>query len=242
VVTGTEEGAALGAESVLLHGLRSILVAPLQVEDRLLGIVYLDSQVAKGIFTPADVGVVAALTNYLAISLEASQAQRLAAVDDLTGLASRRHFFVVGERMRDDAARTGRSLTGLMLDIDRFKLVNDGYGHPTGDDVIRAVAGRLAGELRGADVIGRYGGEEFAILLCDGDPAVAERLRQAIAASPVDSRSGPIATTISIGLAALGLGDDEVGALLARADQALYQAKHGGRNQVRAAADPAQSP
>jgi len=406
VVTGTEEGAALGAASVVLHGLRSILVAPLQLEGRLLGVVYLDSQVAKGIFTTDDVGILTALTNHIATSLETARAaqleisvqtaqrqrdladtlratlqsmsdtfdpneviwrlldsvkrvmscsgvwllsfdepagtftrieidpvtievirtfvpkddqataiitfakpmigsadliplalapeltdatswvcvpmriqsgqtgslvlasdqpqvdlgegievaaalaaqgmtaydkailfmqvQMLAVKDELTGIANRRRFFEVAARDLAAAARHDRPLTVLMVDIDHFKQVNDTYGHATGDDVIRIVATRLADQIRQTDVIGRYGGEEFALLLQDAGPGnlLPERLRMSICDEPIRTRSGELTVTVSIGLAFRTADDLDIESLLSRADGELYRAKEAGRNRV----------
>ncbi|GAB6903168.1 diguanylate cyclase [Kineosporia succinea] len=408
VVAGTEEGAALGAESVVLHGLRSILVAPMTLDGRLLGVVYLDSQVAKGIFTTGDTVILGALTSFVASSLETARAaqlaikaqtaersasvakalqqaqrrmaepveplgvlnqllhaagreggllaadtafvlrpgrsgvgnrtgviltpdgsqphitaftddggserlsaspvpfggtaadapgllldrfheltswlalplratdidlgvlvlaagegdlrestdlatalvaqamtaydraalfervQELAVVDELTQLANRRRFFEIATRDLEAAQRQDRPLVGMMLDIDHFKRVNDTHGHPTGDDVIAEVARRLAAEVRSTDVLGRYGGEEFAVLQQGDDPELelAERLRACVAETPVPTRTGPLDITISVGVARLERGDEDVAALLARADQGLYQAKQDGRNRV----------
>jgi diguanylate cyclase (GGDEF)-like protein len=160
--------------------------------------------------------------------------ERLATADELTGLANRRRFFELAERDLA-AARHDRPLAAVMLDIDHFKQVNDTYGHPTGDDVIREVAARVAAELRVGDTIGRYGGEEFALLIhTTADTDLPERLRTAVCSEPLPTRSGPLAATISIGLT-WHRSDDTITTLLARADQALYRAKHDGRNCVRTA-------
>ncbi|WP_285599988.1 diguanylate cyclase [Kineosporia sp. NBRC 101731] len=410
VLAGTEEGAALGAQSVVLHGLRSILVAPMMLDGRMRGVVYLDSQVAKGIFTHHDTVILGALTSFVASSLETARAaqlaikaqtaersaelakalqqaqermaepvepmgvlnqlllsagrgggvlgadtafvvrpgrsgvgnrtgivltpdvrlplmtaftddgsasaisgvltpvsgdasnapaplpdrlpglsswvalplratdvdlgllvlgaqdaesplsasvdlaaalvaqgmtaydraalfervQELAVVDELTQLANRRRFFEIAARDLEAAQRQDRPLIGMMMDIDHFKRVNDNHGHPTGDDVIAEVARRLAAQVRTTDVIGRYGGEEFAVLQQGDDPdlELAERLRLCICEKPVETRTGPLPITISIGVAHLRADDEDVASLLARADQGLYKAKEGGRNQV----------
>ena len=164
-----------------------------------------------------------------------ARVQELAIVDELTGIANRRRFFELAEREVAAARQQRRSTVALMLDIDHFKRVNDTHGHPTGDDVICEVARRLTGQMRGTDVLGRYGGEEFAIIVPDADLAVgrilAERMRRCIADEPVATRTGPLPVTASIGLAQADLGDD-VAAVLARADGALYRAKQAGRNRV----------
>ena len=441
VVTGAEEGAALGAQSVVLHGLRSIMVAPLLLDGRLLGVVYLDSRVAKGIFTADDVGVLTAITHHIAVALETARAsqlevavtaanrqrdlaetlrdalaeitgilepapeqvlrrvlavlfgvvggdrgwlvrpadplpkvwvstttatgrhratdqaedelpqvvadadarlarllqapnavvghadapqliteglpgtrcwlalpliargerfgvllfaattpdtydggiaeiasalvgqgmvayenarlfaqvRQLATIDGLTGVANRRHFFELAGRdlerlhrdFQSDAAGSGErrkrgsssSVAAMMIDIDRFKRVNDEYGHQVGDEVIQAVASRLRHVARAEDLLGRYGGEEFALLLratAVEATRVAERLRATVADSPVPTTAGPLWVTISLGVTYLrdtdlGPGpspESLVSGLLARADRCLYLAKHAGRNRV----------
>jgi eukaryotic-like serine/threonine-protein kinase len=395
VITGTEQGAALGARSVVAHNLRSIMVAPLQLDGRLLGVVYLDSRAAAGIFTAADAGILSALTTHIAAALQTARsaaleagvraarhrqdlaeslraalvemsatldpdavlahllaaairllpaqrallllrheggtlvvrdgaaaepwlmhpgagfetvlggphagppgsgeaswpglaeltlgsawltvpllardeplglllltgpapyqdaetalagtlaaqavaayenavlyarAQRMAVTDELTGIANRRHVL-------DRAQRQLRDVTCaavVMLDIDHFKRINDTYGHLTGDDVIREVAARLGAALRPGDDLGRYGGEEFAIVLAaPADPAAtAERLRAAVADTPIPTRSGPVPVTVSVG-AATATDHRQLDDLLTTADQALYRAKADGRNAVR---------
>ena len=413
VLTGTEEGAALGSESAVAHGLRSILVAPLQLEDRLLGVVYLDNRLAKGVFTTDDVEILAAITNHVAIALETArlahvelsvqaernqreiaemlrdsmhkvsqslepeevlrsilstarlvlgadggailllveqklrvacalgtpagakidgtaawldlgdepeiarvvtkeeiltsgdvvnpartpvadvighagswvavplvvrevpigalvlatrapgaygsgqaeiaaalagqgvvayenarlfaQVQTLAQIDELSGVATRRHFFELGSQAFANARRYDRPLSTIMLDIDYFKLVNDRHGHASGDDVIRAVASRIAASIRAGDVLGRLGGEEFALVLhenLDGAIGLAERLRTAVSDAAIGTSSGPVRVTISVGVATLHDDDASLSRLLQRTDLALYEAKRSGRNRV----------
>jgi diguanylate cyclase (GGDEF)-like protein len=164
-----------------------------------------------------------------------AQVQELATTDGLTGVFNRRHFTGVAARQLAVAARNHRPLAAMMVDIDHFKRINDTYGHATGDDVIRAVAGVLQGGIGEPDVLGRYGGEEFAIVMSEmhGNPVdVAERLRTGIEALALAGPAGPIRVTVSIGVAELK-PDDDLDGLLARADESLYRAKEGGRNQVR---------
>ncbi len=397
VVTGSEEGIALGAHSVQVHGLRSILVAPLEFDGHLRGVVYLDSRVAKGVFTGDDVDILKAITNHIAVSLETaraaqlevavqtarrqrdvaetlraamadqsssldpddvmrrlltslthtlggdaavlltrpagdglvvaaahgtaaavgtrlemppdlvdlagprvrttppafggllgapcswwampvggrgepfgillvgasregvmteaqaqiaaalagqgmtayenarlfSQVRRMATVDGLTGLSNRHHFFAEADRR----LRLGRHRTtaAVMVDIDHFKRINDTYGHPVGDEVIRVVAERLRDAVRDSDLLGRYGGEEFALVTSPiGESAVdlAERLRRVVSGVPVPTSAGPLTVTISVGLAHLDDGQPDLRHLLTRADGALYQAKQSGRDRV----------
>jgi diguanylate cyclase (GGDEF)-like protein len=163
--------------------------------------------------------------------------ERQARLDYLTGLANRRHFMEQAERELARTLRYRNPLTMLMLDIDHFKSVNDTYGHKIGDQVLQKLSAVCRESLREFDVIGRLGGEEFAVLLpmTDADRAweIAERLRQSLARSVVLLEQGlPLNFTVSIGVAQLADGDINVDTLLHQADQALYQAKHGGRNQV----------
>jgi diguanylate cyclase (GGDEF)-like protein len=411
VLTGTEQGAALGSDSAVVHGLRSILVAPLVMENRLLGIIYLDSRLAKGIFTHDDVEILTAITSHVAFALETariaemelsveserrqrevaellrdsmralgqnldprgvlrttlatvigalhadagavlladserlevvavegpglvmppegydlqrsdqpeiaealrsrmpisvgsvmsdrnsplvgllgrarsfvaaplvvreqaigavvvvsvrpgafgetptkivaalasqgvvayenaqlfSRVQMLAQIDELSGVSNRRHFFELAESAFTSAQQARSPLVAMMLDIDHFKEVNDRYGHASGDDVIRAVAQRIDGAIGSGDLVGRYGGEEFSLVVrgtLDSAAALAEQLRRVISESPVATPSGPIVVTASVGVADMRSDDMTLGRLLQRTDAALYTAKRAGRDRV----------
>jgi len=140
------------------------------------------------------------------------------------------------------AARYGRPLSFVLLDIDHFKTYNDTYGHPAGDDVIRRVAEVLKASVRASDMVARYGGEEFAAILPDTDAAgaldLAERLRQRVAESAWPLR----AVTVSVGVASRAAEIDDGAALVAAADNALYRSKREGRNRVRVAGTPSGEP
>jgi diguanylate cyclase len=159
----------------------------------------------------------------------------LSSTDGLTGLLNRMHWekAVAGEFER--CRRGGHQSAVMMIDIDHFKAINDGHGHPAGDEVIRNVARILRGTLRMYDVSARYGGEEFGVVLpgtdAEGSKVIAERIRHRVESSVLDARHG-IRATISIGIATFVPGDADHAAWIARADQALYQAKAGGRNRV----------
>ncbi|GIE31699.1 hypothetical protein Ait01nite_047440 [Actinoplanes italicus] len=393
VITGTEQGAALGSRSAVVHGLRSILIAPVQFKGRLVAVVYLDSRLARGIFTDDDVAVLTAVSSHVAVSLETARAaqlhsavqaarqqqalaemlraslaeltailepdrllrhlcgtlraqlggtaaclispsgdvlevtgpapaeavgtqapyfdvespeildpettagvrerllggapaalvvpltgrdgpvgvvliggaglddtsrqvaaalatqgmaayenarlfsrvQELATTDELTGQHNRRHFYAIAGALVQAAARNSRQLAAVMLDIDKFKGINDTYGHGVGDEVIRTVAARIRRCLRHSDVLGRYGGEEFAAVLPDHEghaAELAERIRLAVSADPIPTQAGPLPVTISVGLTSLTADDTTLDELLARADHALYRAKESGRNRV----------
>lgn len=159
----------------------------------------------------------------------------LAMTDSLTGIPNRRALMELAEHA---LARRGSSpITLMMIDVDHFKRINDTYGHPTGDAVLRQVTRLLAGRLRGGDVLGRYGGEEFCVLAPDTDTegarTLAESLREIIAFTTLSTESGAITVTVSVGVACCP--DDksrELKDLLAEADAALYAAKEAGRNRV----------
>ena len=168
---------------------------------------------------------------------DAAEAARHAAVcDHLTGIGNRRAFFDAAETELRRWRRLPRPLSLLMIDVDHFKKVNDTHGHPVGDEVLRHIARLMEATFRQIDVVARIGGEEFAVLLPSADVAVAqraaERLRAAIEAQPASTDAGPVRCTVSIGIATMDQVTPSVDALLKRADEALYAAKHGGRNQV----------
>jgi diguanylate cyclase (GGDEF)-like protein len=169
---------------------------------------------------------------------EHRQLQRLVTVDSLTGLRNRRWLDDAFARQLSRAARANQPLSLLMIDIDRFKQVNDTYGHPAGDAVLRRVAHTLATGLRPQDSLARYGGEEFAVLLPGlGQPQalqVAERLRLAIQANGAEGKRDNVTQiTVSIGVAT-ATREESLAALVQRADKALYRAKESGRNCTRA--------
>jgi diguanylate cyclase (GGDEF)-like protein len=134
------------------------------------------------------------------------------------------------------ASRAGRDLSLLMIDVDRFKEINDNYGHAAGDEILMAVSNLLQENLRSSEVVGRYGGDEFLVLLesTDGHKAfrTAERLRENTEDSPVLVGGDVVRVTLSIGVAALGPGARTLEALLEQADRGLYLSKNTGRNQT----------
>ncbi|HNC68132.1 MAG TPA: GGDEF domain-containing protein, partial [Thauera aminoaromatica] len=148
---------------------------------------------------------------------------------------NRRSFLACLDAALDDARREpARGSALLMIDIDHFKHVNDTHGHPVGDEVLQHAARLIRGGLRQHDRAGRFGGEEFAVLLDDVDAdtalTLAERLRRSVEAAPAATAAGAVSLTISLGLALVSGGDPA--RVLGDADAALYRAKRGGRNRV----------
>ncbi|CAA6605477.1 putative Response regulator PleD [Rhodospirillaceae bacterium LM-1] len=178
-----------------------------------------------------------ALRAHLTVVRQREDMRKLATTDVLTGIANRRHFMDVGQHEFARAKRHDRPLAVLMLDIDRFKSINDRWGHPTGDRVIQKLAELLGVVARALDTSGRLGGEEFAVLLPETDASgacvIAERLRGIVEESQVAVIDGDFTLnfTVSIGIAVLH-DDATFEILLQRGDKALYQAKEGGRNRV----------
>ena len=170
----------------------------------------------------------------------AAELHRLATIDGLTGLPNRRQLLTALDVEMRRAERSGRPLALALLDVDRFKSVNDTHGHAAGDEVLRVVADLLREVTRAGDVLGRYGGEEFAIVMPETSTSQAqracERLREAIARRTIHYPDGSVGrVTISTGVALLS-GAEPSEQLIARADAALYSAKSDGRNLVRLAA------
>ncbi|MCP5235960.1 MAG: GGDEF domain-containing protein [Zoogloeaceae bacterium] len=163
----------------------------------------------------------------------------LASIDGLTGILNRRALMTEARRHEERRQAAG-GLGLMMIDVDHFKRINDRYGHVVGDQVLRQVAATLKMSCRGTDVLGRYGGEEFLLLLPGADEArlatVGEKLRAAIEAIPAiefsEQPTYPEILTISIGAAVLHPGNGNLDTVIALADQALYQAKNAGRNRV----------
>jgi diguanylate cyclase (GGDEF)-like protein len=159
----------------------------------------------------------------------------LAMTDSLTQVPNRRALMEHAEHAL--ARRSGSPLALLMIDVDNFKLINDTHGHPAGDEVLRQVAGRLAGRLRGHDLLGRYGGEEFCVVAPDTDTGgaltLAESLRETIASAPFATEQGELPVTVSIGISHSPSNiRRQLKEVLIEADAALYSAKHTGRNRV----------
>lgn len=170
----------------------------------------------------------------LRLRAEFDRSLELAVTDGLTGLRNRRYVF----RHLESLLRAGTACGVLMIDVDRFKPLNDYYGHAAGDAALREVAARLREHVRASDIVARYGGEEFLVVMsgagAEETAVIAERLRVAIGDRPIDLGQAKLPVTVSIG-SALSVNNTEGEALIAAADSAMYRAKALGRNRVEAA-------
>lgn len=170
------------------------------------------------------------------VEIARQQAQALAWNDELTRLMNQRRFTEIGMRELALSQRGGRRLVAVMLDVDDFKRINDQHGHAGGDKLLRALGSALPGQLRATDLVSRWGGEEFALLMPDAGADDAARrlecLRQAVESLPVDAANGlPCRCTVSIGVTE-ATAQDSFDTLIDRADLAMYLAKSGGKNRI----------
>jgi diguanylate cyclase (GGDEF)-like protein len=222
-----------------LCGYGSLLTLPLVARGEVQGTLVLGAR-RNGAFTVEAREMLRILANQAAGSLEHAAAyarlEMLATTDGLTGLINHRHF---QERIADRCARSdrlGQKMCLILCDVDHFKHINDSYGHPVGDTVLRDVASVLADSVRQIDVVARYGGEEFALVLegtdGPGGMQLAERIRGEIATRVFRCSEGSFRVTMSFGVAEYPHDADDKHALIDVADQALYAAKHGGRNRT----------
>ena len=233
----------LGQSALLLH-VRAVLCVPVLIGEEVVALTYVyKTDPASRPFSQPDIQLAVAISHQAALTIQRAhllanveRLEQLATIDSLTGLYNRRHIFELAEHEFQRARRYNRPLSALMFDIDDFKQVNDNYGHGIGDQVLRAVAARCQGNVRVIDLVGRYGGDEFLVLLLENGLLegrnVAERLRQCIANVPVITDQRVLNITISLGAAALTAGCSSLNALLDNADAALYAAKKAGKNRV----------
>jgi len=160
----------------------------------------------------------------------------LSETDELTGLLNMRGFSIAANRLFGQAVRYSRAASVLMIDSDNLKAVNDAHGHAAGNRLLRQLARLVQAELRNTDVLARYGGDEFIVLLPEtpakGALDVAGRIRDAVAGQPLDLDGEMVRTTVSIGIATHAEDGNTLDAVVARADRAMYRAKQSGRNRV----------
>ncbi|MGH7427825.1 MAG: diguanylate cyclase [Candidatus Methylomirabilaceae bacterium] len=229
-------------EMLLKEGIRSSIRLPLIARGKVVGAIFLDSA-AAGCYGERELELLVPLGEQLAIAIENTslfqRINRLALTDELTGLFNRRHFYhQLGQEFKR-ARRYGRPLSLIMIDIDFLKRYNDQYGHLAGDQALRMLAAKLRETTRSVDILARYGGDEFGIILPETDLSRArvqgERIRTAMvgrSAGPGESGEHGKGLTISLGVACLVPHMREIEDLVREADQALYRAKAAGGNQI----------
>ncbi len=225
-----------------LKSVASVLVLPLVARDKVLGTLTLCAQ-RKSAFPDAIRQLLGVLASHASVTLANAAAVRrleeMATTDPMTGHLNKRALETEFEQRLRSAARFGRTLGLIVLDIDKFKTVNDTYGHAFGDVVIKGLGAVLGRCRRETDVVARFGGEEF-VLVCEqtdgpGTFLLAERIREELQNEVFHSEHGPVRVTCSLGVSAFPGDGDTRGVLFERADQALYVSKHNGRNQTRSA-------
>jgi len=237
----TREGvsAPLFTRKVKLDDAKSLLVLPMLSADEAIGTLTLVARAEKR-FSSDVRDMLTVIANQVAVSLQNGLLYRrmetMATTDGLTGLTNHRSFQERFEDLLQRAQRHNHRVALLLCDVDHFKKVNDTYGHPIGDEVLRRVARVLQEVPRKIDIPARYGGEEFAVVLDNVDvaqaKAVAERIRIEISKVVVETEKGSLSVTESIGVAAFPDDGRDRATLVERADLALYHAKHTGRNRV----------
>ena len=223
--------------SISYPGLISI---PLHLGERQLGVLNL-VMAPDAVFTGDEIRLLQTVGDQLSAAIERARlyesAELMATIDSLTGLINRRYFFQFAQKEFERSSRYQFPVTILMIDIDLFKRVNDNFGHLIGDQVLSKIGPRFRTILRSSDVIGRYGGEEFVVLMpetnLENGIAIAERLRISITDHPFTTDKGDISLTISIGVSSKeNQSEETLEAVLENADQALLLAKQNGRNKV----------
>jgi two-component system cell cycle response regulator len=223
-----------------LSWVRSSACAPILTKGEFVGFLNLDSA-TPAFFTNTQLDRLRTFADYAAAALEKARlfekTQNLAITDELTGLLNRRQVLKLAEIEYERVRRYRRPLSTVIIDIDHFKRINDTFGHPVGDQALVALANCCRANLRNVDILGRYGGEEFLILLPETQHhralEAAERIRKQVEAMVLPAAKGPLKLTISAGVATLDL--DTPGSLeelIKTADDALYGAKAAGRNRV----------
>lgn len=236
------DGLRARLNEVAEHFQGHLLIIPLAVHEYPWGLLILERSAQREPFVRADYETIQVLVDHLAILLENMRLYRqtaeMAVRDGLTGLLNHRRLY---ERLKEEVSRSARyhhPMTLLMIDVDHFKRYNDTYGHQQGDELLRILAETLLQNVRQSDVVGRYGGEEFAVVLPETEKEsaviLAQRLCEVVANTPFPGYPGgsPVRCTISIGVASYPDDALSVSELVAAADAALYRAKRYGKNRV----------
>jgi len=238
IVSSRKHTANSGFETV-----RSLIVVPMIVDNRVIGVLSLNST-HPGAFVRTDLRLLISFATTATTAIKNarlhSEVQKLAITDTLTGFHNRRGLAQFGQREVDRARRFARPLSLIMIDLDHFKQINDEFGHTAGDQVLSTIAGRIRNTVRELDILGRYGGDEFVVILPETDlftaSAVAERIRQHLLEPMVLPAIQPakdsLIVTASIGVTRAAAEVVDLLDLIDRADKAAYAAKSAGRDRV----------
>jgi diguanylate cyclase (GGDEF)-like protein len=232
-------GGDLNGISPELGPVRSIILAPLYYGERVLGTLSLSAERPNS-FTESNLRLLASFAATTTAALQNAilhaEIKHLAVTDPLTGQYNRRAFFDLGQREMERFLRFNHPLSAVMIDLDNFKQINDTYGHNVGDQLLRVLTERCRSKIRDTDIFGRYGGDEFALLLPDTDLTTAEhiavRIRDSLIGTPCMTEQGPVPISASLGVTRASKRHRVLEDLLADADKALYDAKEKGRNRV----------
>jgi diguanylate cyclase (GGDEF)-like protein len=224
---------------------KTFMGAPMIVAGETIGAIVAENYDHEGFYNLEDFALFSTISAQVAVAFENARlfakTQQMAITDTLTGLYNRRHFYFLAGNEFERAIRYRKPLTAIMIDLDHFKQVNDTCGHITGDLVLQMVTQSCVHTLRKVDIMGRFGGDEFVIILPETSEEngfkTAERLRQKIAMTEVETTSGIVKITASLGLAVLEQGHKNLETLLDCADKALYAAKKA-RNRVKVYVNP----
>jgi diguanylate cyclase (GGDEF)-like protein/PAS domain S-box-containing protein len=228
-------------ENLLVHNqVCSLLIIPLILANQTLGTIEVWRHDPKPHFSVDERTFMNNLANQLALTITNARLHELiqyqARTDALTRINNRHHFMNLAELEFKRAKRHGRDLALILLDLDHFKSVNDNFGHTVGDQVLHLAAQMCSSCIRSTDIIGRYGGEEFIILLPETDLSgarlLAQRIRTRISSRPVQIGDHSIEITVSMGVSLMEAATADLVALLQRADEAMYRAKNSGRNRI----------
>jgi diguanylate cyclase (GGDEF)-like protein len=226
------QSGALACEEVVGEG-KEMFMPICKSESRLALII---ARKSSGPFAASGISLIKAMGSHIAVALDNAALYEIAITDELTGLYSQRHFRNFLEKNFARFQRHGEKLTLLMIDVDNFKAVNDTYGHPAGDQVLKAVAQCILRSTRGEDADFRYGGEEFAVTLTAtgsaGGEFVAERIRKRIESTVFTAEEHHLNLTVSIGVASCPENATTIREFISAADKALYEAKRKGKNKV----------
>jgi len=237
----------------LPRGVTTAVALPMQPGGHTFGVIAFYGRVDEKGFTPDDIEALAILVGQAETAVDRSflyeEATRLSLTDGLTGLSNRRHFDLRLESELSRAVRFGETFAVLMTDVDRFKPVNDSFGHQAGDTVLVELAGRMSGAVREVDLVARFGGDEFTLLLpktgLAGALRLGSKIRAAVASQPfvldaptalgvgaAGKEPAPVSLSLSVGVAAYPEHGDTARELVAAADAALYRAKAEGGDLV----------